>query len=135
MKVLRGENEKMKNVLQVYWLFGPIAVTIRESSTDSRGGINTASISLKKMSFDNTERGCYSALSRYFTTKVSAAMWSSQSQLTMNLKRRISNDVTDMKKQNFVIGSQNDRAILIREKRKVSIRKRPALTEFCSKRC
>jgi hypothetical protein len=45
--------------------------------------------------------------------KFSAAMFSSQSQLNVNIKRRISDGNTDLKKQIFVKSSQNDQMILI----------------------
>jgi hypothetical protein len=55
-----------------------------------------------------------------------AAMWPSQSKLTLNLKRRILDGNTDMKKYNFVTGSpQNDRVIQIDMERRISIHKQP----------
>jgi hypothetical protein len=62
-------------------------------------------------------------------------MWSSQSQITVNLNQFISSGIMDVEKRNFITGSQNDREMLIvTTRRRISIRKRLSTLELDGKR-
>jgi hypothetical protein len=68
-------------------------------------------------------------MSRTFNDEsVKAAMWSSHSQLTVNLNRRISDGITDMKNMTSLEVFENDHAISIGERKRMSIRQRPGHT-------
>jgi hypothetical protein len=115
------------NIRHVYRLIGPIAVLIRESPTNSQEAINITSIFENCSSSTARRGGCHSALSRTIHDEGAAAVWSSQSQLTLNLNRRLSDGITDMKDMTSLQVFKT--TVLYRfERKELSIRQRPGRT-------
>jgi hypothetical protein len=76
---------------------GPIAVPIRVSPTNLREEIHITPVVENRSPSTAQRGGCHSAMSRNFHDEMSAAMWSSHSQLTVHINRHISDGNSDAK--------------------------------------
>jgi hypothetical protein len=94
-------------IRHVHRLLGPIAVPMRESSTNSREVISMTLV-CKNCSPSTARRGgaVIARCREQFTTKAPAAMWLPHSQLTSNLKPTYFRRMYGYEEHDFVTGSQ-----------------------------